>query len=394
MSTASQNTIPTVDEVDQITAIRDPVIRNLRITLCYHELALALTARTGRAANWCTFATWASRQAGQTIRHEDVQRTLENLLKELPFSAQSITDYRMQVQALGSTLSSAGIDESIFEVLNPFGAFKRASDAVARGNRKVFEEIGREFARFYVLFLNDTHYDSEKIRQFCDTLRPGAPPDGQQYLRQAMTRYYQAMFETDPKKRAEMMLLANVEIGFHEQTRLQPEIAEAMNAAFVDRRLFRLKVIRALFPLRDWRARLRLFFEWIFDRPGPFDALLDGLLAEARRRARLLITEYMMTINFPHEVILRLGSDLTATYPDTLAHIDDEDLRQFLATVDTTPNSTHQTGAVDWSRLPDRLHYIVDLFRCYHESADLFECPFTGEQVAAMKAGQRPTGRL
>ena len=33
------------------------------------------------------------------------------------------------------------------ELHTPFDAFERASDAVARGNLKVFEEIGLQFAR-------------------------------------------------------------------------------------------------------------------------------------------------------------------------------------------------------------------------------------------------------
>ena len=61
-----------VDEVKRIASITDPVIRNLRITECYHRLSLAIQKRTGPGANWCTFATWASRQAGNTIRGEDL----------------------------------------------------------------------------------------------------------------------------------------------------------------------------------------------------------------------------------------------------------------------------------------------------------------------------------
>ena len=69
--------IPTVAEVERIAAVSDPVIRNLQITQCYHELAVALTTRTGICANWCTFATWASKQAGQTIRQEDLVRVFD-----------------------------------------------------------------------------------------------------------------------------------------------------------------------------------------------------------------------------------------------------------------------------------------------------------------------------
>ena len=77
--------MPTVADVDRIAALADPVLRNLQITQCYCELSRAFAARTGGApANWCTFATWASKQAGQTIRKEDLARTFERLFAESP----------------------------------------------------------------------------------------------------------------------------------------------------------------------------------------------------------------------------------------------------------------------------------------------------------------------
>lgn len=382
--------MPTVPEVEQIAALTDPVIRNLQITQCYHELALAMTARAGINANWCTFATWASKQAGQTIRKEDLARILENML-EASSPAQDVVD---SAQALGSQHTEAEIQETVADVLNPLAAFNRASEAVGRGNKKVYEEIGREFARFYAVCLNDPVFDADNIARFCQGLRPGEPPDGQQYLRQAFTRYYQALFESDSKTRAELMLLANIEIGFHEQTRLQPEIAAAMNAAFVDYSHFRLRLIKALFPYRGWLARLRLFLLKLFDRPRPLDAAINTLLAEARRRAHLLITEYVMTIGFPGGVRLRLGDDVPGEFPNSLKQITLSDLRALLDRIDPNPDSPRDSGAVDWARLPDRLHFIADLFRCYHESSDLFEPPFTPQQIADLKAGHLPKGRL
>jgi hypothetical protein len=384
--------IPTVSEVERIAAFDDPVIRNLQITQSYHELARMMTARTGIGANWCTFATWASKQAGQTIRKEDFARTLENMLR--PAAMDSMPDVTASAKALGSNRSPAEIEETVADVLNPLAAFDRASQAVARGNKKVYEEIGREFARFAAMCLEDSAFDSDKIALFCEELRLGEPPEGQQYLRQAFNRYYQAFFEHDAKSRAELMLLANIEIGFHEQTRLQPEISEAMNAAFVDRRQFRLRLIKALFPYRGWLARVCLFFLRLFDRPGPFDTALDSLFEEARRQARLVITEYLMTIGFPGGVRLRLGDDLPTEFPTSLKQIMLPDLRTLLEKIDTTPDSTRGTGADDWAYLPHRLHFIGDMFRCYHESPDLFESPFTAEQVAALKAGCLPQGRL
>lgn len=387
------NHIPTVGEVDQIAAVANSAIRNVQITQCYHELALALTARTGLCANWCTFATWASKQAGQTIRKEDFARTLETILRREP-TPQTMLQVVASAQAFGSPRTQAEIEDSVLALLNPLAAFERAADAVGRGNKKVFEEIGREFARFCATCLDDTAFDAEKISRFCAELRPGDPPDGQQYLRQAFARYYQALFETDPKTRAELMLLANIEIGFHEQTRLQPEIAEALDAAFVDRRAFRARLIKALFPQRGWLARMRLSLLRLLNRPSPFDAALDALLAEARRRAHLVITEYLMTIGLARGVRLRLGHDVIGTFPDSLRQVALADLRALLDKIDPTPDTTRGSGAVDWARLPDRLHFIADLFRCYHESADLFDPPFTPEQVAALRAGRLPEGRL
>jgi hypothetical protein len=54
----------------------------------------------------------------------------------------------------------------------------------------------------------------------------------------------------------------------------------------------------------------------------------------------------------------------------------------------------HGTGTADWADLLQRIHFIADMFRCYQESRDLFEPPFTDAQVAALKANHLPSGRL
>jgi hypothetical protein len=83
-----------------------------------------------------------------------------------------------------------------------------------------------------------------------------------------------------------------------------------------------------------------------------------------------------------------------AEFPASLRQIVLPDLLTLLEKIDPTPDSTRDTGAVDWSRLPDRMHFIGDMFRCYHEQGDLFEPPFTAVQVTALKAGRLPEGRL
>jgi hypothetical protein len=385
---------PTVAEVDRIAALPDPVIRNLQITQCYQELSGNMAQRTGQRANWCTFATWASKQAGQTIRKEDLARMLESARASSLAAASTAEDFVVSAQHLGSNHTATEIRASVWDVVNPVGAIDRASDAVGRGNKKVFEEIGREFARFQVTCLQDVTYDADNLARFCAGLRPGDPPDGQRYLRQAFTHYYQACFEGDARAQLELLLCANLEIGFHEQTRLQPEIAESLDAAFIDPKEFRLRLIKALFPYRSYLVRLRLFLTRLLQRSTRFDNALDALVAEARRQAHLFITEYMMTIGLPHGQRLRLGEDLSAEFPPTLRQIVNPDLMTLLAQIDPTPDSTRDSGTIDWAELPDRIHFIADMFRCYADTADLFEPPFTPGQVVQLKAGHLPAGQL
>ena len=66
-----------------------------------------------------------------------------------------------------------------------------------QGNLKVFAEIGRLFAAFAAACLDDPAYDAAKIAAFCAELRPGPPPDGQEYLRRAFAGYYAALFAAD-----------------------------------------------------------------------------------------------------------------------------------------------------------------------------------------------------
>jgi hypothetical protein len=388
--------VPTVDDVRRIAAIDDPVIRNLQITHCYHELSAVLAARTGGSANWCTFATWASKQAGQTIRKEDLARLLENRLRRSQAALQSTH----QAEASASMMRETDPEPSeaaLLEARNYTTAIDRASAAVARGNKKVFEEIGYEFARFYATCLLDEEdgpVDGEAVSRFCGELHSGEPPQGQGYLRQAFTHYAQALATADPKVRAELILLANVEIGFHEQTRLQPEIAESVDAGFINSTRLARQLLVALFPASSWLTVAYLHLRRVLGRPTTLDLAVRALLATIQRQLRHTVTELMMTITLPSGVQLRLGDDLQSAFPETLRDIANPELRALLAGIDPTPNSPLASGAADWADLADRLHFIVDLFRCYQENADLLAAPFTPEQVAAFKAGKRPTGWL
>ena len=152
---------PTVIEIDRITRLDDPILRNLQITQCYYELSQAVAGLLGFSANWCTFATWASKQAGQTIRQEDLSRAFEARFDVSPEIAAALEQLKQSLARVGAKLPIQLTRKHLLEALHPQAAFARAADAVARGNRKVFEEIGREFARLIETFLKDDRFDVE-----------------------------------------------------------------------------------------------------------------------------------------------------------------------------------------------------------------------------------------
>jgi hypothetical protein len=306
----------TVEEVERISALDDPVVRNLQITECYSRLAAAMPVG---GSNWCTYATWASRQAGRTIRGEDLLYRLQAELRreaELLHPIRSFWRWLLRRGLLRQTTWFGRLH-------TPFDAFELASDAVARGNLKVFAEIGLVFARW---------------------LEDGVAPAEPALLRQAFSRY----------ERAEQTVLANLEIGLHEQTRLEPEIREAMDAALAPKR-----------RLLAWPLQRKL-----------------------TQVSRHVITESLMVLTLPGAV-LWLGRNLEA--PGEVA---DPELRELIARYEPVPPAVDDCGADDWSVLEQRMHYIVHLFRAYHEDAGLASPPFTPAQVERIRAGALPDGEL
>lgn len=385
---------PTVSEVDRIANLADPVIRNLQITQCYYELSAGIVERTGASANWCTFAAWASKQAGQTIRKDDLGQALVRAYTR-PTALNDLQGGAVGLPAPDPVAAQAQqVDKTLWQALDPTAPFERASAAVARGNLKVFAEIGRVFAAFVAELLLDARYDAARITAFCAGLRAGPPPNGQEYLRQAFASYYTALFAAEAKERAERLLLANVAIGFHEQTRLQPEIVAALDAPFIDPHNLAQGLARLLYPFPNWLLSPWLLLRRLLGRPLLIETLAEASASQLHHLVRQLITEHMMTLTFADGSYLRLGHDLRTPYPESLRHIQSADLNALLAEVDPTPDSMAKTGATDWGDLSERLHFIVDMFRCFQENPMLLEQPFTMEQAAVIKTGRRPSGKL
>ncbi|WP_270045941.1 hypothetical protein [Solirubrobacter ginsenosidimutans] len=346
-------------DVQRIAAIESPVLRNLEITHAYSLLAAAVAERGSSGANWCVFATWASRQAGATIRGEDALDVLTDRLGGGSLLHPLRTFGRWLLRR-GLLNRGSRLGRLMGRLHTPFDAVELASDAVARGNRKVFEEIGYEFARWLAAADLDT---------FLSGLRAGDPPDGQRLLRSAFTRY------SDPASGPQELLLANLEIGLHEQTRLQPEICEALDAATITAE----ELGRRLCPNRRPRVQ---------KAAGLLAAPVQGWLAELSRE---IITHSLMVLSVPGRILL-LGANLDDPFPEVLRVLSDEELAALVAMFE--PSGVDHSGATDWSDLHQRMHYIVHLFRAFHEDRVLFDAPFTPVQVKAILAGVIPDGDL
>lgn len=384
--------VPTVENVARIANISNPVIRNLNITQGYYELSQAMSKYTDGNPNWCTFAVWASKQAGQSIRKEDLSRTFENLFHNSPEITLLMNTISQHSDVIKNLPEVKAVSSFIIKFLNPDSAFELSAQAVAEGNKKVFAEIGGEFARFLSTFENENDFTEENISKFCSAFKHGNPPDGQQMLKDAFTSYFEARKQSDGKAKAEMILYSNLLIGYHEQTRLQPQIVEALNAAFTNEDEMKNNLLRELLP--GFWLRIRFYISKILQRKLPLDEAIDQLLNLAKQKVREVITDCMMTLFIPINDLLKLGEDLEEKFPERLAHISDQKLKELLNKIDPTPDSIKESGAKDWGDLSDRIHFIADLFRAYFEHPQLYNQPFTDEQVKVLKEGKRPEGNL
>jgi hypothetical protein len=332
----------------------DVAARNREVTRGYYALSQRFKNRIGGDASWTTFATWASAQAGRTIRKQDLERALERRLGDSPVVRRIVEGpLRIGVQH---------ITRAVLQ-LNPF---ERSSQAVARGNIKVYEEIGAEMARF--LALVESGATDAQFSAFIDGLKPGPPPDAQDYLKRAFRAYLNAFALPDGRDRSQWVFAGNVAIGYHEQTRLQPEIAGAVDGSFWDGLEVKDRILDLLAPeigsVRRFASALALR---AIARPE-----LEPLVSEARRLIHEIITEALMVLELPDET-LRLGRDLRGAICASLTPLENTDARALLAAIDVTPDSLAGTGTDDWTDFAQRIHYIADLFRSRQDRQRLFE---------------------
>jgi hypothetical protein len=226
--------------------------------------------------------------------------------------------------------------------------------------------------------------DQKAIDQYMAHFQPG-----QEKLKEAFGAYVQAKFEKDPDKKAELMLLANDLVGLHEQTRLQPDIAKALNAPVevMFKGIVKDTIKEQLGSIPFGAGK------WLFnklDKSGVLDKAIQPLTNELEGVWRKVATDQLMKLETPKKMF-SLGKDLApdAGKPEfarDLQTIENPRLREVLSKIDRTPDSLKGSGAKDWSNLDDRMNYIGDLFRSGQQDKTLWTPPFG-------HAGTYPVGK-
>ncbi|WP_296700605.1 cyclic nucleotide-binding domain-containing protein [Algoriphagus sp.] len=371
--------VPTDQECKDIVNNPDMILRNLQITQMYHRLTVQLAAILGQHdANWCTFATHASKTAGNSIRREELPGY--SLLLWLEDNISFLAGLCKTTDNIIRTMSErSGIVARMDKVID------HVSRCIAAGNLKVFAELAPLFAAFLRTFQDAQNSDPKAVEELCAHLDPGTSANGgQQLISEAFRHYVDAIFETDHKRKSELLLCGNIKIGLHEQTRLQPYIVEALNTPMADildpkRKYFGNRLVESD-PGEDSGIRLRIM-SWII------------------RKWRRVLTRYMMRLRLPYGD-LSLGRDLPRlhnrrSYPDVLHNIESEELKNLLSKFDRcNPKTLRNSRSRDWGNLEDRMNFIANLFRSRHKSLELFDQPFFYEQRQAMQESIVPKGRL
>jgi hypothetical protein len=301
------------------------------------------------------------------------------------------------------------------------------------GNTIVFAEVGGVFTKFAERFPAGAPRDDAALEAFVAALSPGeAQPDrvsmdpatrrlvtaqqgGQAWLAGAARHYYEAAYAADPKTRAELVLLGNGEIGMHEQTRLDPYLAGSLDAAVTDLVSNQWKTA-VLDEVVDHAAR------------GRVEARLVQILADLAPRLTKafqdVATRTMMSLQLPGQLV-HMGHDLRAPlgspmYPKVVEDLQHPSLRsvfeQFscLNTVvspgqgiagriheafeeieeDLEGPVAFGTAASDWTNYPQRMRFILPLFRSRHQTQNLLGAPFTDDQIRSILEGVVPPGPL
>jgi hypothetical protein len=365
----------TQTDFERIVQQKNLLVRNLQITQGYYQVSQSLRKFVSSSnVNWFSFGTYASKTAGRAMRHENLPGPLKSaLIRSAGYENTYI--YLNKVLEDPALTETTPADNLLSQVL------AEVSLLISEGNLLIFSELAWPFTHMVKTFTNAWQPDEAKWASFLDEhFRPGPFEEGgQDWLRESITSFYQARFETDSKRKAELIYLGNLLVGLHEQTRLQPIIERAVAVPF--------DVFSAgLIPHEPE------------DGDGVENPFRDHAVGFSRRLVLRTVTRMWMTYTLPTRE-MKLGKDVVAptgmvSFPPELLSIENERVQEIIQPFDTGVDTLSGSAAANWARLEDRMGYIVDFFRSYQRYQPLFRPPFLKNQVPVIKSGHFPGGPL
>jgi hypothetical protein len=363
-----------VDEIEAVYRVRDDAERNRLITETYSDLSRAMRALIGPHASWCTFSTWSSRTVGYFIRGE----------------LDPLTEYRLS--RLPRWLRRLARKPAVLFSRSIAGMRKRSGPRLlARGNREIYREIAAEFARFVETFGGTEQRDDQRWDAYRAGIQPTAgtelfPPADIELVRSGMYAYYRAMFETDMRRQAELVLLGNILLADYEQQRVDPIVRCALS-------LFPSRILdddaaddQPLVQVHDKKP-------WALQDTGPIRGAID-------RGYSWLVTKARMAIVLPSGPSLRLESELIRVgyglpkpkrgeplYPSRLSLISEPELLAVWEQHDRAHGEYKAARADNWTVIGDRMNCIVNVFRARQARDVLYTVePLTLQEQATVDA--------
>lgn len=275
-----------------LRSIVHPVDRNNKISQSYHELSVAMGRLLGEppVADWCTYAKFASHQAGVHIR--ETSSTAAELLSALfdtsePRKLQRLAE---QISLLPAQLSMArsllnlclqrsrvvdGIDAVRHSqrprLITALGDFRAAAARLNRtffvGNLRVYENI----APVYATYLRAARLGKHGIPDQVPACDSEADPAG--YMQRGFACYREAQLayhHGDVKRRDELVYQGSLWLGLHEQGCVLQPLFDGVRDE--------LRALSDNISITDPRGQTRML-----PRGGDWGDLLDRMAIDRQR---------------------------------------------------------------------------------------------------------------
>ena len=363
------------EEIDLILNQKNLLVRNLQITLGYHKVARMLRGFSSTEnVNWFGFGVFASKTAGQAIRHELLPGPLKSAMIRAAGYDNTLVYFHNVLESSSDPVAQ-NTDSLLVEILT------RVSLLLSKGNLMIFQEVAKPYVDLVNTFGHDWQPNETKFQAFVDRhFIPGHFEDGgQEWLIESCACFYQARFTTDAKKKAELILMGNLLLGYHEQSRLQPIIEKSIAVPFD-------VLTEGMLPDDDLKP---------LSRRGKMAQRAIGLSRQMILRS---ITRMWMAYSLPTRS-LRVGKDLVAptgmtNFPRHLIIIENPRCQELVLTFDNDLNTLAGSAAGNWGNLMDRMNFLVTFFRSYQHYQLLYNKPFLDSQIAMIEAGYFPHGPL